>query len=93
MHIIFPHISILRQGDKARVIQTFLFMSGVNTLLQTFLGMRLPTVMNPSFAFVIPVMTIINDYSSRPYADQHEVSKFQVEQLMYIALIFLVILL
>lgn len=59
-------------GDKARVIQTFLFMSGVNTLLQTLIGTRLPTVMNPSFAFVIPVMTIINDFSSRPYVDQHE---------------------
>ncbi|ONK64833.1 uncharacterized protein A4U43_C07F30440 [Asparagus officinalis] len=59
-------------GDKARVIQTFLFMSGVNTLLQTFIGTRLPTVMNPSFAFVIPVMTVIKDFSSRPFINEHE---------------------
>lgn len=59
-------------GDKARVIQTFLFMSGINTLLQTLIGTRLPTVMNPSFAFVIPVMTIVRDFSSRDFISAHE---------------------
>ncbi|XP_008792697.2 nucleobase-ascorbate transporter 3 [Phoenix dactylifera] len=59
-------------GDKARIIQTFLFMSGINTLLQTLIGTRLPTVMNASFAFVIPVTSIINDFSSREYDDEHE---------------------
>ncbi|KAJ8645599.1 hypothetical protein MRB53_007347 [Persea americana] len=59
-------------GDKARVIQTLLFMSGLNTLLQTFIGSRLPTVMNASFAFVIPVMSIIRDFALRPFADEHE---------------------
>ncbi|XP_072988668.1 nucleobase-ascorbate transporter 3-like [Typha latifolia] len=59
-------------GDKARVIQTFLFMSGVNTLLQTFIGSRLPTVMNASFAFAIPVMSIIRDFSMRAYDDEHQ---------------------
>ncbi|KAJ0980304.1 hypothetical protein J5N97_008559 [Dioscorea zingiberensis] len=59
-------------GDKARAIQTMLFMSGVNTLLQTFIGTRLPTVMSPSFAFVIPVMSIIRDFSLRPFDDEHE---------------------
>ncbi|XXG49190.1 hypothetical protein AAC387_Pa02g3440 [Persea americana] len=59
-------------GDKARVIQTLLFMSGLNTLLQTFIGSRLPTVMNASFAFLIPVMSIIRDFALRPFADEHE---------------------
>ncbi|WOL14006.1 hypothetical protein Cni_G22786 [Canna indica] len=59
-------------GDKARVIQTLLFMSGINTLLQTLIGTRLPTVMNSSFAFVIPVMSIIRDFSSRAYRDEHQ---------------------
>ncbi|KAJ3674360.1 hypothetical protein LUZ60_004976 [Juncus effusus] len=58
-------------GDKARVIQTFLFMSGINTLFQTFLGSRLPTVMNASFAFIIPVSSIISDYSNRTYLNDH----------------------
>ncbi|KAG1368572.1 nucleobase-ascorbate transporter 3 [Cocos nucifera] len=59
-------------GDKARIIQTFLFMSGINTLLQTLIGTRLPTVMNASFAFIIPVLSIIKDFSSREYEDEHE---------------------
>lgn len=75
--ILWLHLLILscleKQRDKARVIQTLLFMSGLNTLLQTFVGSRLPTVMNASFAFLIPVMSIIRDFALRPFADEHEV--------------------
>lgn len=63
----------LKQGDKARVIQTVLFMSGINTLLQTLIGTRLPTVMGPSFAFIISVQSIITDFSSRIYQSDHQV--------------------
>ncbi|KAI9113344.1 hypothetical protein K1719_015869 [Acacia pycnantha] len=59
-------------GDKARVIQTLLLMSGVNTLLQTWFGSRLPVVMGSSMAFFIPVMSIINDYSDRNFPSGHE---------------------
>ncbi|KAA8537698.1 hypothetical protein F0562_027312 [Nyssa sinensis] len=59
-------------GDKARVIQALLFMSGLNTLLQTFLGTRLPTVMGPSFAYVISVLSIINDLSDGNFTTEHE---------------------
>ncbi|ERN14427.1 hypothetical protein AMTRI_Chr13g91170 [Amborella trichopoda] len=59
-------------GDKARVIQTLLFMSGLNTLIQTLVGTRLPTVMGGSFAFVIPVVSIIDNIASRPFEDGHE---------------------
>ncbi|KAJ8504175.1 hypothetical protein OPV22_005061 [Ensete ventricosum] len=59
-------------GDKARAIQTLLFMSGINTLLQTLIGTRLPTVMNSSFAFIIPVLSIIRDFNSRAYNDEHQ---------------------
>lgn len=59
-------------GDKARVIQTLLLMSGINTLLQTLIGTRLPTVMGPSFAFILPVLSIINDYSDETVTDGHE---------------------
>lgn len=61
------------QGDKARVIQTLLFMSGINTLLQTFIGTRLPTVMGASFAFLLPVLSIINDISDRNFSKEHDV--------------------
>ncbi|EXB38630.1 Nucleobase-ascorbate transporter 3 [Morus notabilis] len=59
-------------GDKARVIQTLLFMAGINTLIQTMIGSRLPTVMSASFAFVLPVLSIINSYSERTFPDEHE---------------------
>lgn len=59
-------------GDKARVIQTLLFMAGVNTLLQSWLGIRLPTVMGASFAFLLPVLSIINDYSDRNFSSEHQ---------------------
>ncbi|KAL2895114.1 Nucleobase-ascorbate transporter 3 [Bienertia sinuspersici] len=58
-------------GDKARVIQCLLFMSGINTLIQTLIGSRLPAVMGPSYMYIIPVMTIINDNSGN-YASEHQ---------------------
>ncbi|XP_075480927.1 nucleobase-ascorbate transporter 3-like [Primulina tabacum] len=59
-------------GDRARVIQSLLFMSGVNTLLQTWFGTRLPTVMGPSFSYVISVLGIVNDISGDTFPDdQH----------------------
>lgn len=66
-------LNVVKQGDKARVIQTLLFMSGLNTLLQTLIGSRLPTVMRGSLAFTLPVMTIINNYTDRVFETEHEV--------------------
>jgi solute carrier family 23 (nucleobase transporter), member 1 len=34
------------QAEKAIVIQTILFLSGINTLLQVHFGTRLPAVMS-----------------------------------------------
>lgn len=59
-------------GDKVRVIQTLLFVAGVNTLLQTLFGTRLPTIMGGSYAFVIPTLTIINSASLQSIADNEE---------------------
>lgn len=55
------------------MIQTLLFMAGVNTLLQTLIGTRLPTVMSASVAFMLPVLSIIADYSDESFTDEHEV--------------------
>ncbi|CDO97291.1 unnamed protein product [Coffea canephora] len=44
--------------EKAQVIQTMLFVSGVNTLLQTWLGTRLPVVMRGSFTYIIPALFV-----------------------------------
>ncbi|KAM3304823.1 nucleobase-ascorbate transporter 3 [Capsicum chacoense] len=59
-------------GDKARVIQSLLFTSGVNTLLQTLIGTRLPTVMGPSFAYLISALSVINDLSGSNFRSEHE---------------------
>ncbi|KAE8669127.1 Nucleobase-ascorbate transporter 3 [Hibiscus syriacus] len=59
-------------GDKARVIQVLLFMSGVNTLLQTLIGSRLPTVMGASFAYTLPLLSIINNYTDEAFASEHD---------------------
>ncbi|KAL1353809.1 hypothetical protein HN51_042423 [Arachis hypogaea] len=59
-------------GDKARVIQTLLFMSGINTLLQSWFGSRLPAVMSGSVAFILPVLSIINDYTDMTFTSEHE---------------------
>ncbi|OEL36227.1 Nucleobase-ascorbate transporter 3 [Dichanthelium oligosanthes] len=59
-------------GDKARVIQSFLFMSGINTLLQTLIGTRLPTIMNASFAFVVPVLSIAREVESNNFTNDHQ---------------------
>ncbi|KAI4389560.1 hypothetical protein MLD38_001775 [Melastoma candidum] len=59
-------------GDKARVIQSLLFMSGVNTLLQTLVGSRLPSVMGASWAFIVPVLSIINDTADGNFSTEHD---------------------
>ncbi|XP_071691681.1 nucleobase-ascorbate transporter 4-like isoform X2 [Rutidosis leptorrhynchoides] len=44
--------------EKAYMIQTMLFVAGVNTLLQTLFGTRLPVVIGGSFRFVTPMLYI-----------------------------------
>lgn len=48
-------------------------MSGINTLLQTLVGTRLPTIMNASFAFVVPVLSIARDFDQNNFANNHQV--------------------
>lgn len=40
------------------MIQTMLFVSGMNTLLQTWFGTRLPVVIGGSFRFIIPSLYV-----------------------------------
>ncbi|CAL5064945.1 unnamed protein product [Urochloa decumbens] len=57
--------------DKAKVVQTLLFVTGIKTLLQTLFGTRLPTIMGGSYAYVVPVLSIIRDPSIAQIADGH----------------------
>jgi nucleobase transporter 1/2 len=65
---------IYNQGDTACVIQTILFVAGINTLLQTLFGTRLPTVVGGSFAYLFPIAYIIDDPSLKHISNSHEVS-------------------
>lgn len=59
-------------GDKARVIQTLLFVAGLNTLLQALFGTRLPTVVGGSFSYVIPIAYIVSDSKLQRIIEPHE---------------------
>lgn len=59
-----------------RVVQTLLFVEGINTLLQTLFGTRLPTVIGGSYAFMVPIISIIHDPSLMSIQDDHVVSLF-----------------
>uniref|UniRef100_A0A7N1A6I7 Nucleobase-ascorbate transporter 6 n=1 Tax=Kalanchoe fedtschenkoi TaxID=63787 RepID=A0A7N1A6I7_KALFE len=61
--VIIPTALVPQMGggneEKALVIQTLLFVAGLNTLLQTFFGTRLPAVIGGSYTFVAPTISII----------------------------------
>ncbi|CAH2038369.1 unnamed protein product [Thlaspi arvense] len=48
-----------RNEDKVKLIQTLLFVSGLNTLLQSFFGTRLPAVIGASYSYVPTTFSII----------------------------------
>ncbi|KMZ69528.1 Nucleobase ascorbate transporter [Zostera marina] len=61
--VFIPTILVHKMGggdeEKARMIQTLLFVSGINTLLQVFFGTRLPVIVGGSHTFVLPTISII----------------------------------
>ena len=65
---------LLFQDEKARVIQTLLFVAGINTLLQTYFGTCLPAVMGGSYTFVVPTISIILAGRYSNIVDPHEVA-------------------
>ena len=59
--------------DLIRVIQTVVFVSGINTFIQTTLGTRLPAVMGNSFYFLAPTVSILMSPGLASIDDPHEV--------------------
>ncbi|KAJ0829216.1 putative xanthine/uracil/vitamin C permease [Helianthus annuus] len=61
--VIIPTALVPQMGggdtEKAEVIQTLLFVAGLNTLLQSLFGTRLPAVIGGSYTFVAPMISII----------------------------------
>ncbi|KAJ0965416.1 hypothetical protein J5N97_026554 [Dioscorea zingiberensis] len=74
--VIIPTVLVPQMGggndEKARVIQTLLFVAGLNTLLQTFFGTRLPAVIGGSYTFVVPTISIILAGRYNDILDPHE---------------------
>jgi xanthine/uracil permease len=74
--VIIPSLLVPRMGgtddDKVRVVQTLLFVTGINTLVQTLFGTRLPTVIGGSFAFLVPIVSIIHESSLTQIVDDHQ---------------------
>lgn len=46
------------QVEKAQLMQTLLFVSGINTLLQTWFGSRMPVVVGGSLRFLVPSLYV-----------------------------------
>ena len=61
------------QRDLARTVQSVLFVSAINTLVQTYFGSRLPVVMGQSFYFLPMLLAIINRGGIIDIPDPHEV--------------------
>lgn len=74
--VLIPTMTVSQMGgdnaEKARVIQTLLFLSGFNTLMQTMFGTRLPSIVGGSHAFLIPVVSIIHAKRYNIYQEPHE---------------------
>ncbi|CAA6657543.1 unnamed protein product [Spirodela intermedia] len=61
-----------RQEEKAKLIQTMVFVSGINTLLQVNFGTRLPVVIGRSQTFILPTLSIIFRQRCSDILDPHE---------------------
>jgi len=46
--------------NKANIISTLVFMSGIITLLQSTVGTRLPIVQGGSFSYLVPSLAILS---------------------------------
>nr|KYP66208.1 Nucleobase-ascorbate transporter 7 [Cajanus cajan] len=61
--VLIPSTLVTQMGggneEKAKVIQTLLFVAGINTFFQTLFGTRLPAVIGGSYTFVPTTISII----------------------------------
>lgn len=62
--VLIPLVIVPAMGgtdeDTARVVSTVLMVTGLTTLLHTFLGSRLPLIQGASFVYLAPALAIIN---------------------------------
>ncbi|KAK6939719.1 Nucleobase cation symporter 2 family [Dillenia turbinata] len=76
MTVLIPSLVVPQMGggnvEKAIVIQTSLFVMGWNTLLHSFFGTRLSTVIGSSYTYVVPVMAIVQASRYQRIVDPHQ---------------------
>ncbi|GBF96299.1 nucleobase-ascorbate transporter-like [Raphidocelis subcapitata] len=75
--VLIPSLVVPPMGatkeELARVICTIFFASGLVTLLQTFLGDRLPIVQGGSFAYISPALAVTAHVkATMQFASEHE---------------------
>ncbi|KAI5354314.1 hypothetical protein L3X38_007209 [Prunus dulcis] len=74
--VFIPSLLVPQMGggdiEKARVVQTMLFVSGLNTFMQSLFGTRLPSVVVGSYTYVIPTTSIILASRYKATTDPHE---------------------
>ncbi|MCO5611147.1 hypothetical protein L7F22_065397 [Adiantum nelumboides] len=62
--VLIPLVLVPAMGgsdeDTAHVVSTVLLITGLATLMHTFLGSRLPLIQGPSFVYLAPALVIIN---------------------------------
>ncbi|MFS7963435.1 putative xanthine/uracil/vitamin C permease [Helianthus anomalus] len=85
--VLIPTMTVSQMGgdnaEKAKVIQTLLFLSGFNTLMQTLFGTRLPCVVSGSYAYLIPVFSTIRAKRYDTFHEPHEVTIYDISRVFY----------
>ncbi|KAK4745648.1 hypothetical protein SAY87_011960 [Trapa incisa] len=74
--VMIPSLLVPQMGggnhEKAEAIQAQLFAAGVSTLLQSLFGTRLPSVVAGSYAYVLPITSILSSSRYSSIADPRE---------------------
>ncbi|KAF1871486.1 hypothetical protein Lal_00020280 [Lupinus albus] len=77
MTVLIPSMIVPQMGggnaEKAKMIQSLLFVSGINTLLQSWFGTRLPTVIAGSYTYIIPTISIVQATRYSAYTVPYEI--------------------
>lgn len=71
------------------MIQTILFVAGLNTLLQTFFGTRLPAVIGASYSYVPTTISIILAGRYSDVVNPHEVVSLESHLVWCLTVFFL----
>ncbi|KAI2660492.1 Solute carrier family 23 member 3 [Labeo rohita] len=60
--------TLIQEADKDRIVAFVLFYSGISTLLQSWIGSRLPLILAPSLDFLIPALALLSAQSGTAVA-------------------------